>query len=87
MQGKRTVLQYTFILQIGEISDIRLIKNATGRSKGFAYVEFIDELAAGEALKLDRTPVDGRPMYVSRCEEKKPGGNPAKFKVGDRGAS
>ena len=23
-----------------------------------------------DALKLDRTPVEGRPMYISKCEEK-----------------
>ena len=47
------------MIQIGEISDIQLIKNANSRSKRFMYVEFMDELAAGEALKLDRMPMEG----------------------------
>lgn len=55
---------------IGEIVEIRLIKNFKGKSKGYAYVEFKDELCVLEALKLDHTPVEGRPMYVSKCEEK-----------------
>ncbi|XP_071179062.1 squamous cell carcinoma antigen recognized by T-cells 3-like isoform X1 [Mytilus edulis] len=56
--------------QFGEIKEIRLIKNFKGRSKGYAYIEFPDELCVIEALKFDRTPLDGRPVYVSRCEDK-----------------
>ncbi|CAG2256094.1 SART3 [Mytilus edulis] len=54
----------------GEIKEIRLIKNFKGRSKGYAYIEFPDKLCVIEALKFDRTPLDGRPVYVSRCEDK-----------------
>jgi RNA recognition motif-containing protein len=32
-------------LQIGEIVEIRLIKNFKGKSKGYAYVEFKDEVS------------------------------------------
>ncbi|CAG2237410.1 SART3 [Mytilus edulis] len=56
--------------KFGEIQEIRLIKNFKGRSKGYAYIEFPDELCVIEALKFDRTPLDGRPVYVSRCEDK-----------------
>ena len=56
--------------KIGEIVEIRLIKNFKGKSKGYAYVEFKDELCVMDALKLDRTPVEGRPVYISKCEEK-----------------
>ena len=31
-------------LQCGEIKEVRLIKNREGRSKGFAYIEFTDEV-------------------------------------------
>ena len=63
------------------MTDIRLIKNAAGKSKGYAYVEFSDELAVEKALGLDRTPVDGRPMYVSKCEDKKNKPTAPVFKV------
>ena len=33
-----------FLSQVGEISEIRLVKNFKGQSKGYAYVEFIDEV-------------------------------------------
>ena len=33
-----------FILQCGDIEEIRLIKNFKGRSKGYAYVQFKDEV-------------------------------------------
>ncbi|XP_061162766.1 squamous cell carcinoma antigen recognized by T-cells 3-like [Saccostrea echinata] len=54
----------------GEMTDIRLVKTIRGKSKGYAYVEFKDELGMLEALKLDRTPVEGRPVFVSKCEDR-----------------
>ncbi|RUS77540.1 hypothetical protein EGW08_014694 [Elysia chlorotica] len=54
----------------GQISNIRLVKNYKGRSKGFGYVEFTESNAVLKALKLDREFVDGRPMFVSRCEDR-----------------
>ncbi|XP_034337393.2 squamous cell carcinoma antigen recognized by T-cells 3 isoform X2 [Magallana gigas] len=54
----------------GEMTDIRLVKTIKGKSKGYAYVEFKDELGVLEALKLDRTPIEGRPMFVSKCEDR-----------------
>ncbi|GFR93553.1 squamous cell carcinoma antigen recognized by T-cells 3, partial [Elysia marginata] len=54
----------------GQISNIRLVKNYNGRSKGFGYVEFTDSNAVLKALKLDREFIDGRPMFVSRCEDR-----------------
>ncbi|XP_048775052.2 squamous cell carcinoma antigen recognized by T-cells 3-like [Ostrea edulis] len=54
----------------GEMTDIRLVKSIRGKSKGYAYVEFKDELGMLEALKLDRTPVEGRPVFVSKCEDR-----------------
>ena len=35
----------TFLWQFGEIIEVRLIKNFVGRSKGFAYIEFQDEVS------------------------------------------
>ena len=65
----------------GELTDIRLVKSFTGKSKGYAYVEFNDELSAMEAMKMDRTPIEGRPMFVSKCEDKSQGRSQAQFKV------
>uniref|UniRef100_A0A0B7B9N7 RRM domain-containing protein n=2 Tax=Arion vulgaris TaxID=1028688 RepID=A0A0B7B9N7_9EUPU len=56
--------------ECGEIVSIRLARNYKGRSKGFGYVEFIDSNCVLQALKLDREFIDGRPMFVSRCEDK-----------------
>lgn len=55
----------------GQITDVRLVKNYKGKSKGYGYVEFIDCNAVLQAMRLDRELIDGRPMYVSRCEDRK----------------
>jgi len=31
-------------LQVGEIEDVRLVTNYSGKSKGYAYVQFNDEV-------------------------------------------
>jgi len=72
--------------EISQVAEIRLVTNFKGRSKGFAYVEFVDEFAVLEALKLDRKPIDGRPMFVSKCNTSQASGssssNKLKFSVG-----
>ncbi|XP_064621064.1 squamous cell carcinoma antigen recognized by T-cells 3-like [Lineus longissimus] len=55
----------------GDIAEVRLVKSVKGMSKGYAYVEFTSQAAASKALTLDRQPVEGRPMYVSPCSEKR----------------
>ncbi|XP_041347974.1 squamous cell carcinoma antigen recognized by T-cells 3-like isoform X2 [Gigantopelta aegis] len=62
----------------GNITDVRLVKNFKGKSKGYAYVEFEDELCVTPALAKDREMVEGRPMFVSRCEDRQ--GAKAEFK-------
>jgi len=37
-------------LQVGEIEDIRLVTNYKGRSKGYAYVQFKDEVKVSTLL-------------------------------------
>ncbi|PNF41960.1 Squamous cell carcinoma antigen recognized by T-cells 3 [Cryptotermes secundus] len=56
---------------LGTITELRLVKDFKGRSKGFCYVEFGSPAEAEAALKKDREPVDGRPMFVSRCNADK----------------
>ncbi|KAH9515146.1 Squamous cell carcinoma antigen recognized by T-cells 3, partial [Bulinus truncatus] len=64
----------------GEITNIRLVRNFKGKSKGFGYVEFTDSNAVLKALKLDRTFIDGRPVFVSRCEDRTVTKQPPPFK-------
>ncbi|XP_072761043.1 squamous cell carcinoma antigen recognized by T-cells 3 [Anoplolepis gracilipes] len=60
------------ILQPAEpITLFKMIKDYKGRSKGFCYVQLSSAEAVEEALKLDRTPLKGRPMFISRCDPNK----------------
>ncbi|XP_053375966.1 squamous cell carcinoma antigen recognized by T-cells 3-like isoform X2 [Mercenaria mercenaria] len=59
-----------FFDKCGAIEEIRLIKNYQGKSRGYAYVEFADQLAVSNALTYDRTPIEGRPMFVSKYKAK-----------------
>ena len=72
------------IPQCGQIEEIRLVKNFKGMSKGYAYVQFADQLSVSNALTYDRTPVEGRPMFVSRYEERGAQKSKADFKVSCR---
>lgn len=49
----------------GEISDFRLVKNFKCLSKGFGYLVFKSHEAAVKGLDMDRTPLNGRPVFVS----------------------
>lgn len=57
--------------EVGEITEVRLVKDYRGRSKGFCYVVFSSQDEASQALKKDRELLDGRPMFVSPCEDRK----------------
>lgn len=59
-----------FFEQCGAIDDIRIVRKSGGASKGFAYVEFSQHSALELALKMDREPIQGRPVYVSKCVQK-----------------
>jgi len=58
----------------GEITDVRLITEShTGRSKGFAFVEFAEEEAAKAAIEeLHEKEVDGRNLFVKVARPKQP---------------
>lgn len=60
----------TIFSKCGEISEIRLIQNFKGKSKGYAYVEFKNFDSVKKSLALDRQLVQGRPMFVSECEDR-----------------
>ncbi|NXY60435.1 SART3 protein, partial [Callaeas wilsoni] len=54
----------------GEVVEIRAVFNNKGTFRGYCYVQFREEEAARQALALDRTAVEGRPMFVSPCVDK-----------------
>ncbi|KAM4827683.1 squamous cell carcinoma antigen recognized by T-cells 3 isoform 1-T1 [Thomomys bottae] len=56
--------------ECGEVVEVRPVFSNRGDFRGYCYVEFPDEAAALQALRLDRTSVDGRPMFVSPCVDK-----------------
>lgn len=53
----------------GTVTDLRLVLDFKQRSKGYCYVEFATDGEAKEALKRDREPLLGRPMFISPSEE------------------
>eukprot|EP00041_Stephanoeca_diplocostata_P031093 m.960288 g.960288 ORF g.960288 m.960288 type:complete len:686 (+) comp23884_c0_seq4:1593-3650(+) len=71
----------TIFSKCGAVEEVRLVKTASGASKGFAFVQFANEGAVPDALKLDRHTEESllnRPMLVSKCRDKaKPKGDSA----------
>ncbi|XP_076641280.1 spliceosome associated factor 3, U4/U6 recycling protein [Halictus rubicundus] len=55
----------------GPITAFKMIRDYKARSKGYCYVQLSSTDAVEQALKLDRTPIRGRPMFVSRCDPNK----------------
>ncbi|GAB6028737.1 Squamous cell carcinoma antigen recognized by T-cells 3 [Chamberlinius hualienensis] len=60
-----------FFSKVGEIMELRLVKDFKGRSKGYGYVEFLTSDLVSNALKQDREAIGGRPVFVSKCKDKK----------------
>ncbi|MDB5165807.1 MAG: hypothetical protein JWM00_697 [Candidatus Saccharibacteria bacterium] len=58
--------------QIGEVSSARVITDRdSGRSKGFGFVEFVDEANNQKAVdQLDGKELDGRAINVSLARPK-----------------
>ncbi len=56
--------------QIGEVSSAKVIADKfSGRSKGFGFVEFVDEANNQKAIEeLDGKELDGRPLTVKLSE-------------------
>ena len=76
-----------FALEASEIKkifpdcvEVRLIpRPGTDLSKGYGYVDFQTPEAAREALKMDRTTVNGRPVFISEYKPHEKGEH-AEFK-------
>ena len=62
----------TLFSEIGEIAEIFVpTDRATGRPRGFAFVEFTESSAAAEAIeKFDGHELQGRNLRVSEAEER-----------------
>lgn len=61
----------TVFCSCGNITEVRLVKNNKGQFRGFCYIQFSDENAVQKALELDRTNLEGRPMFVSPNVDKR----------------
>jgi RNA recognition motif-containing protein len=76
--------------EYGEVTSVKIITDrATGRSKGYGFVEMTNEEEAKRAIdELNNAEIEGRAIVVNKAEEKKessrPGGG---FRGGDRGGS
>lgn len=60
--------------QHGELAEVILIKDENGRSKGFGFIEFVNDEDASNALKaLNGFEIDGRALFVNeaRPQERK----------------
>lgn len=73
--------------QFGEVVDLKIVTEfGTGRSKGFAFVEFSEEDMAKAAIEgLNEKELDGRTIFVKIAEPRKPRENRGGFGGGDRG--
>ncbi|KRT84535.1 RNA binding protein, partial [Oryctes borbonicus] len=75
---EKTVFLSNFISKITEsvlkemfpnAKEITIPSDRKGNSRCYAYVEFETVDEAREALKKDRLPINGRPLYVSKCQK------------------
>lgn len=63
-----------FFSKFGDITETKLISDfETGRSKGFAFIEFETQEAAQNALEANGTELSGRNVKVSMVKENKGG--------------
>lgn len=52
----------------GELVSVRIIRGPDGRSRGYAFVEFVEESAAQEALETENgTLLEGRTIRVNKA--------------------
>ena len=55
---------------VGNVDEVRLVKERDGTSKGFAYVQFQNVEAMEKAIKMDRFMFKGRQMLISKSIDK-----------------
>lgn len=75
---EKTVFLSNFVPKVTETEFKKLFPNAKdiiiptdrkGIPKNFAYVLFETADEAAETLKRDRLPIDGRPLFISKCQK------------------
>ncbi|CAD8123603.1 unnamed protein product [Paramecium sonneborni] len=73
---------YPVFEDCGKIKEVRIAKDAEGKSRGFGYVEFFDNESAQKGLSKTGTDVEGRAIRVdlANSSQRSGGGN-----RGDRG--
>uniref|UniRef100_A0A1L8E2V5 Putative squamous cell carcinoma antigen recognized by t-cells 3 n=1 Tax=Nyssomyia neivai TaxID=330878 RepID=A0A1L8E2V5_9DIPT len=54
-----------------QIVNCDMVKSASGKNRGFCYIELESEEKVKEALQFDRRPINGRPVYISGCAREK----------------
>ena len=59
--------------EYGEVTSVKIITDrATGRSKGFGFVEMTNDEEAKKAIEeLNNAEIEGRTIVVNKAEEKK----------------
>jgi RNA recognition motif-containing protein len=60
----------------GEVSEAKVIMDReTGRSRGFGFVTFSDDAAAGKAIaEMNGKELEGRAIQVNEAQERSPRG-------------
>jgi len=62
-----------FFSQYGEITELKLISDYDGRSKGFGFVTFATQEAAQASLAANDTELQGRKIKVNIARDKEEG--------------
>ena len=63
--------------ECGEVVGARVqMDRNTGKSRGFAYVEFVDPTSVEKALQLSGKEIDNRPIHVDRSTNNKSSSGP-----------
>lgn len=73
-----------YFVKFGDMEEVKLITDRdTGRSKGFAFITFVNESSAKDSLAANGEELDGRPLRVNMANDKersggggRPGGRP-----------
>jgi len=78
----------TLFSQAGAVDSVRVMRDmATGRARGFAFVEMANDDGAQKAIsQLHGHPLEGRPLVVNEARPKPEGGG-ASFSRGGGGTS
>ena len=75
----------TLFSQVGTVENVRVMRDmATGRARGFAFVDMADDDGAQKAIsQFHGQPLEGRPLVVNEAKPKPDG--PPSFQRGGRG--